>query len=530
MAREHHAPRLLVIGLDGCTFRVLDGLIDAGLLPGLAELVSDGRRAVLRSTVPPLTPTAWSSMLTGVNPGKHGVFGFVEFDRRARRARLVSGGDVKAPSVWQMLSACDVRVGVFNVPWTYPPQQVNGFMISGFDAPAFDQRMFYPPELYQRLVERFGPYSLSSPLLGGPRFDLRGLIDQVRRRGQIASWLIDQFRPDAFMMVFTATDYAQHYLWGRHDLRCNTPHQPDDLLAYTYQLVDEQVRMLLDRHANADTTVLVVSDHGARLLRAAVDINRWLEDRGLLAKRPTGSSRRSLLRTVGRIGYRLARLVPGIRQMARRWKVRAAQSWVDSLARELDFERTTAVCVSEYGGVALLGDEQQALVRLQEALAELTDPATAQPVIAQVLNSRELYRGPYVDLAPQVWLVPRDYEYLLLTNWRRSFHFTAPSTGHIVPPPLQAGHDRDGVVILAGAGSERAQLNQTAAIEDIGATALSVMGFAPPADMDGRPLLPPPADASPPPELEGTASPADGAYTAPDQERVERRLQDLGYL
>ena len=533
MDGKHHAPRLLIIGLDGCTYRVLDPLLQARQLEAIGELCRGGRRAVLRSTVPPLTPVAWSSMLTGVNPGKHGVFGFLELDRKARRARLLNGGDVRAASVWQMLSAADVRVGVFNVPWTYPPQQVNGFMISGFDAPAFDERMFHPRELYSEVVSRFGRYSLNSPPLSGKVFDLRALERQVELRGEIASWLIDRFKPDVFMVVFTATDYAQHHLWGREDLRCNTSHQPRDLLAHTYQLVDSQVGRLIADHADGDTTVLLVSDHGARLLRAGVDVNRWLASLGMLVRRAGSSSRRSILKAVGRAGYRLLRVVPGIQEWARRWKMKASESWVASLAEELDWERTQAVCVSEYGGVALLGDEEKALEALRNFAGELTDPATGETVFGEVLESRAVYSGPYVDRAPQVWLVPRDYEYLVLTNWRRSFYLDTAGGGPIVAPPYRAGHDPNGIVVVAGADAQNAQMPDEARIEDVGATILAAAGLAPPPEMDGRPLIALPEEArrAAQPAAQCPQQPAPGeGYTAEEQEKVEQRLRDLGYL
>lgn len=133
------ANKVMVIGLDGATFRVIDPLVARGELPGLARLMAGGTRGTLESTLPPLSPTAWASFITGKNPGKHGIFDFLRRRPGSYEFLPVNGASIRARTLWSRLSEGGVRVGVVNVPMTYPPPPVNGFIISGMDSPRLDQ-------------------------------------------------------------------------------------------------------------------------------------------------------------------------------------------------------------------------------------------------------------------------------------------------------------------------------------------------------------------------------------------------------
>src|SRR5919106_2234317 len=129
-AMPHGSTRLAIIGLDGATFRALDPLVVHGAMPALESLITGGARMVLRSTVPTYTPRAWVSMATGVNPGRHGVFGFLA-NTPQEPVRLTHSGLIDAPPMWRYLAERNLRAGVFNVPMYYPPEPVEGFMVSG---------------------------------------------------------------------------------------------------------------------------------------------------------------------------------------------------------------------------------------------------------------------------------------------------------------------------------------------------------------------------------------------------------------
>src|SRR5512134_546864 len=122
---------LLVIGLDGAGLEVIGPWAAAGRLPVLAALMASGSWGRLRSTLPAATFPAWTSLVTGVNPGRHGVLDFVERVPGTFRVRFVNGSQRRTPALWTRLSAAGRRVAVLAVPATYPPEPVNGIMVSG---------------------------------------------------------------------------------------------------------------------------------------------------------------------------------------------------------------------------------------------------------------------------------------------------------------------------------------------------------------------------------------------------------------
>ena len=193
--------KLTVIGIDAGTFDVLDPLIEAGELPNLGRVFGAGSRGLLRSTVHPITSQAWATAFTGVNAARHGLWEFSERDESGYRLRLVNGSFRRARAVWDYLTDAGVSVGVVNVPFTWPAQQVDGFMVSGLDSGGREGQMAYPPELVDELREQFGQLELdhSAPVSkeGTILLDrVQGAVDQVTGRGEAAARALRSGRPD----------------------------------------------------------------------------------------------------------------------------------------------------------------------------------------------------------------------------------------------------------------------------------------------------------------------------------------------
>src|ERR1051325_3108768 len=143
--------KLFVIGLDGASFNVLDPLIARGYLPNLAKLIEGGARASLETTFPPITAVAWSSFMTGKNPGKHGIFEFVMREQGSSRQLAVNASLRQGRAIWDILSAAGQRVIVHNFPCTYPPRPLNGLLIADFMTPRGRRDFTYPPALLDEL-------------------------------------------------------------------------------------------------------------------------------------------------------------------------------------------------------------------------------------------------------------------------------------------------------------------------------------------------------------------------------------------
>ena len=153
------ARRVLIIGLDGATFDVLGPMIERGRMPNLAAIIREGASGVLNSTQPPITPAAWTTFMTGKGPGRHGIVDFERYDVRTNRLTFNSTMEIREKTFWDILSEKGFRVGSINLPMTYPPKRVNGFMISGFDAPSMEAEFTYPRDLKDEILRRFPDYT-----------------------------------------------------------------------------------------------------------------------------------------------------------------------------------------------------------------------------------------------------------------------------------------------------------------------------------------------------------------------------------
>src|SRR4051794_5519314 len=308
------APALTVLGLDAATFDVIDPMLEAGELPALARLFAAGSRGTLRSTVHPLTSQAWATMVTGVNAGRHGLFDFSERDASGYRLRLVNGSFRHAPAVWDRLHAAGRRVGLVNIPFTWPAPELDGFALAGLDASDRDQGMTHPASLLAEIRARFGTLELDHHFPITPRGEID--LDLVRRcaeqRVELVQWLAERFAPGLLFVVFMAADHIHHVAWDDWQRRgLESP------VAEVYRVLDRAVDALCDALGPA-ADVLVVSDHGGGELRGVVNLNAWLEREGFLRYVDGAGSSQLGARLVERAFRLRHRLPKGLRAAVKR--------------------------------------------------------------------------------------------------------------------------------------------------------------------------------------------------------------------
>jgi predicted AlkP superfamily phosphohydrolase/phosphomutase len=288
-----HQPKILIIGLDGATFDLIKPWAAEGKLPTFERLLQQGVHGELTSTIPPVTAPAWTSFMTGKNPGKHGLYHFIEPRPGSYEMRYTNARSRLAKTIWQILNESGISVGVLNVPMTYPPDRLNGYMISGMDSPEDSTAITNPPELYQELQERFGKVSPQIRYLGYLKTDqrregvLKGLEEMDAHYLQLTDYLLKKYPVDVAMVVFTSVDTVQHFFWQYMD-RTHPQHDAVGAAKYgeailrVYQRVDEIIAKLIGSLPE-DTAVLLMSDHGFHPTSARiVHINRYLFDLGLL--------------------------------------------------------------------------------------------------------------------------------------------------------------------------------------------------------------------------------------------------------
>ncbi len=286
MANSPDPSRVFLFGLDGATFTLLRPWVEEGHLPALARLMAGGAWGPLASTIPALTPVAWNSMVTGVYPGKHGVYGFVRRKPDSYELDVVTSRDRRRPAIWNLLDQAGRRSIVVDVPFTYPPEPINGIMVAGLGTPDVTTDFVHPGPLREVLLREFGPYPLDIYFAG----DVRKLLDDAHRltnhRLAVTRFLARESPWDFFMLGLMTTDRLQHVVWRYLD-EGSSRYDPDDarrlrpaILAY-YRHVDEMVAELREM-LDAQTAFLIASDHGFGPMDRSFSLLRWLGQNGYL--------------------------------------------------------------------------------------------------------------------------------------------------------------------------------------------------------------------------------------------------------
>ncbi len=561
------ADRLILLGLDGATFDLFGPWLEQGLLPNLARIAAQGAWGNLQSTVPPTTPTAWSACLTGKNPGRHGIFDFRLSPLEDARRPLISSRAIKGRKLWHMLNDAGKQAGFLNVPITYPPEPVDGFMISGLMTPDAGSDYTYPADLKHRLKQAIGDYVVNVDIA---RYDvgreddalafLRELTRAFEQRRRAMFWLMEAFDLDFFMPVFILPDRIQHLFWkyldpsqeAYHTSRGERMRGP---LIAAYQAMDNMIGELLDR-LERNTNLLIMSDHGFGPTRKWINVNKFLMELGLLRLKPGAAVRKRLFYEAMQLeGSALARtLLPSSLRGAIRRRIRSGRSAFKSdIEWSIDWARTRAFFVSvpsqgvfinvkrsangadgpnggqRRPGVVEPGAEYDRLrAFLRQKLLDLRDPQTGEKIMDAVHYREEVYDGAQTQYAPDLIFVARDYAYL----GRNLF-----GSRRVVEASQYMGngfHRMNGIFMAYGPDIRPGLRVEGAAIVDIAPTVLHLMGLPIPDDLDGRPLAEIAHGAIAAPRFAAAEAadhtPYNLEYSQEEAEHVAERLQALGYL
>lgn len=554
--RKDHS-RVFVLALDGATFDVINPWMQAGHLPNLRDLLESGAYGDLESTYPPLTGPAWASFMTGKKPINHGVLEFFQRAPGSYNQILYTRRDIDGRSIWRVLSDAGKRVGVVGVPLTYPPETVNGFLVTGLLTPRRPDVTFtYPPELGEELKGQLGGYLLQrgqtysrSPtqLLKEESAILSNLVDATR-------YLVDSKDWDFFVMHILGTDVVQHALWHYMD-PTHPLHEPklnarygDPVLGF-WKRVDEHLGCVLEG-LTPDDYVLVMSDHGFGPVKKLVNFNVWLLRHGFLRLE---SSFRSKLRYFAfKLGYNYKTIAGlssrlgfvGLAHRLGRGRRETLQRRMFLSLKDVDWPRTQVYSIGNFGQmyVNLKGREplgcvspgieyEQVLQRLEKRLRALRDPETAEPVIAKIWRGSDLFQGKYAGRAPDLFFFTADMKYkaMGLTDFGSSRVFDG-SYG------TYAHHRMNGLFILCGPGVRRGEQIEGARLIDLAPTIYALMGVPIPQDLDGQFLtqafLPGhevafrfEADA-----VDDFRPQAQEVYSSAEEAQVTEHLRSLGYV
>lgn len=551
--------RVMVIGLDGATLDLILPWVRAGHLPTLASLMETGSYSRLRSVLPVVSSAAWATFMTGTNPGKHGVFDFVYREPDTYRLRPATREQIDQPSLWRLLSEQGRRVGVLNVPMTYPPESVNGFLVSGLGTPNF-KTFTHPPDLGDRLLQ--DGYRVNRRIYY-PDTDedafLRDSYEITERLTAATLSLMTERAWDFLMVVYRDTDDIAHGFW-RHMDPTHPDHDPEhsadyqDVIRDYYQALDKDLGTLVDA-AGPNTTVFIISDHGVGPLYKEVFLNEWLHRRGYLTYRSRPRHRQllsrigltrenvsHLLRTMGL--ERVERLIKD--SLGDRIDLLPRTAWAD-FDQGIDWSETYAYGFGYQGQiyVNLVGREPQGIVRpggqyerltddLREALSEWVDPADDQPVVDKVYRKDEIYDGPYAAHGPDLVICMRDLAYI--TRQGRELGSQSREIFSSTRMRESGGHRLHGTLIAAGPAIAKAKRHPVAWLGDITPTVLHILGCSVPTSVDGRVLkgwLASPLvnrEVSTYERMAPRSEAGHGGLSGSEEAEILERLTDLGYL
>jgi predicted AlkP superfamily phosphohydrolase/phosphomutase len=440
--------RVVFIGLDGTPYTFMKRLIEEGRAPNAARLVEQGSLLRMDSVWPWVSSVAWSTMMTGVNPGKHNIFGFIDRDPATNKQFIPTARHMKAKTLWEVLSEAGKRVIVVNVPVTYPPRQVNGILVACFLSPSLDKAV-YPPS-YLPTLKSLGYIVDADPWKARESKDLA--LQEVNAvldaRIRTLFHLFENEEWDYLHVHIMETDRLHHFLWQQME-EGHATYAP--AFYDFYRRIDDMLGQLAAKLGD-DTTLMWMADHGFCTIKREVYVNRWLMDRGWLKLRSVPPDRQKGLDEIE----------------------------PSSVAYSLDPGRVVIrVRGREKEGCVAPGAEYEARRdEIAAAALELRNPDNGEPIFQAAFKREELYHGPYLGQAADLILAPYDGYDPKGTLYKETLTYKGDE--------LVGMHTYDDAMLYVG-GHTIPQSRFS--VLNVMPTILGLMQVSPPPDQDGQSLV-----------------------------------------
>lgn len=550
----------MVVGWDSSDFDLILPWIDQGYLPTVKTLIGQGNARKLLSVYPPVTATAWSTIVTGKNAGKHGIFEFASLRPNSYEAFPLNASNRRSQDLWEILSDAGKKVAVIGVPITFPVRKVNGVLVSGFLTPNEDVEYTYPVELKKELAMNVPGYETNPSYMfdyARSKHDdeyIDALFKVLDRHIEGTKYIASNKEWDFFMGVFNESDWIQHKFWSAIDSRHHlyTRERADkygDVIREVYIRLDKALNELI-KIAGPSTHVMLISDHGVGPYYKKVITNNFLYQIGLLnLKQTAGTASRMTIARLGINPVTAARILRTL-HLRKLYKTTSKDSWLKSARRvfiskdDIDWKQTKAFAPFGSGQIfinrkghfpsgAVEESEYETLrEEIRNQLLKIRDQGSN--VVDSVFFKEELYKGQELLHAP-------DIQFHCSRGYFPVGSFSEGATGTIVKSESVSGvHSMHGIFVLR----EVTQMNEESSVSkttlnpedaklvDVATTVLHLANVPLPHDLDGKSL----ASSNEPlkyaignntkiSHIEKTT-----AYTEQEQEDIENRLRSLGYV
>ncbi len=530
--------RLLVVGLDAGCRPILEPLFDSGTIPTIESLFEEGTSGPLESQLPPWTASAWPSLYTGKNPGKHGVYDFLSFD--GYDWDIVNSTHVRERTIWELLDDHGVTSVVVNLPVTHPAREFDGALIPGLTAP--ESPDCHPEGILDDVEAACGEYRIYPQSGPEPDRSIEGYERTLETRGGAFRYLCRRFEPDFGFLQFQLTDSVFHERNG--DKRA---------VEAVYREVDRQLEATI---AETDPdNVLLVSDHGMGPVHGyEFRVNEFFRERGDVTTArgggmPTWSTAwetdllygadaaahdqgplEQVIGAAATVGLTTQRIAATLERVGLKEPIgsRIPNRVIRAASERVDFANSRAYVrsKSELGvRINLEGREPNGQVPPEEYEAfrsELIDELAAvetpagEPMFEAVEPREAVFDGPHLEAAPDIVTVPTDFDNAIAA---------AVTTEPFGEPMEPWNHKQTGIVAATGPVFDESASLTDATIFDIAPTICSIFDIPIDEEMDGSPLaIVEESSTTTYPSYDGDS------ITVPDDGTVEDRLSDLGYL
>ena len=436
--QQNRNQRVVVLGIDGVPFSLLNRFIDQGIMPNLGALAGKGTLTDMTATIPEISSTSWSTFMTGVNPGRHGIYGFMELQDGSYKWRFPNSSDLKSSTLWDIAGKNGKQSIVINVPSTYPARELNGILTAGFVALDL-KKATYPESAYEYLKGigyRMDVDTRKAQESASALAEDIGQTFEIRKKAILH--FLDNKDWDLFVGVVTETDRLHHYLWAALN---DTDHAQHTFFIDFYKKIDGFIGELYSRTGD-DIPFIIVSDHGFTTIKKEIYLNVWLKEQGYLSFRKDKPESLEDMNPESRVFV-------------------------------LDPARFYIHLEGKYPhGSVTMSDYNTLRNKLKNELLSLT--FDGEKVIKSVYFKEELYNGDMFDRAPD--LVVLSYDGF---DMKGAINKTELSGNSF----LTGGHTRDNAVFFMNRDINSKDVN----IVDVGPTILSLLGIH--GSFDGKCLI-----------------------------------------
>ena len=433
--------RAVLIGLDGTPYTLARRFIEDGAMPNLGAIALRGSLLQMDTSIPDISSVAWTSFMTGANPGRHGIYGFLDLQPGTYKIYFPNSRHIKSATLWDVISHAGRRSIVINVPSTYPASPLNGILVSGFVAIDINKAT-YPPELVPKLREMDYRIDVDARKVQESHDALmEDILTTLARRVELLLHLYDKEPWDLFIGVITETDRLQHFFM---DAAEDENHKYHSAFKEFYRRVDYFLGAIAERLR--DETFMIMSDHGFTPIKQQVYLNRWLVDNGYLRLKDNPRS------------------IEDIADGSRAFAMDPGRIYINLKGRYPN-------------GLVDAADRKRLVEEIKQGLSEIS--ADGKPIAQRIYERDELFSGPCIESAPDL-CVQSIYGYDLKGAVNKSV---------LMDREVFTGmHTQDDATLFINA-SRDALRSEKPHITDVAPTLLHAMGVPVPDEMDGRSLL-----------------------------------------